>query len=304
MAHHHTHNNPNEPHNHSPSATTGRAFVIGMILNLAFVVIELTYGYASHSLSLVADAWHNLGDVAGLAISLFAIKMANLQPSKSFTYGYSKGTILASLANSVLLLLAIGSIGFEAFTRFKHPVSPQWETISIVASIGLLINTLTALLFFHGKELNTRSAFLHMAADAAVSAGVVVGGLLIKWTNQIWIDPVISVIICLVILRGTWVVLKQSLRLSLDGVPDDVDPEKIKSAALNTPFVKDIHHLHIWAMSTTKNALTAHLTLTKPLDENESAGLKNSLKHELLHLNIQHATLELELHHTNDCEEC
>jgi cobalt-zinc-cadmium efflux system protein len=304
MPHNHSHINSNEPHNHIPSAGIGKAFVIGMILNLAFVLVELIYGYSSHALSLVADAWHNLGDVAGLAISLFAIKMAGIQPNKIYTYGYSKGTILASLANSVLLLLAIGSIGFEAINRFNHPISPQWETISIVAAIGLLVNTVTALLFLNGKELNTRSAFLHMTADAAVSAAVVLSGFLINWTHQTWIDPVISIIICLVILRGTWSVLKQSFKLSLDGVPDDVNVDSIKQAALRSPFVKDIHHLHIWAMSTTKNALTAHLTLSKSLDENESAALKDSLKHELLHLNIQHATLELELHHTDDCEEC
>ncbi len=301
---HSHHHHKNEPHKHDLGENASRAFAIGMVLNIAFVAVELFYGYYSHALSLVADAWHNLGDVAGLGISLFALKMAGAKPSFKYTYGYSKGTILASFLNSVILLLAIGSIGYEAFHRFRYPVAPQWETISWVATLGIFINTATAFLFMHKQELNSKAAFLHMVADAGVSLGVVLGGFLIHWTNYLWIDPAISILICLVIIWGTWGVFKNSLRLSLDGVPENVEMEKIKSAAMEMPFVKDIHHLHIWAMSTSKNALTAHLTLTQQISETESAKLREDLKHKFLHLNIQHATLELELHHTPDCEAC
>lgn len=304
MGHHHHHYHENEPHTHEPGKNQGRAFVIGMLLNLAFVGVEFTFGFISQSLSLIADAWHNLGDATGLAISLFAIRMASLKPNAKYTYGFSKGTILASLANSVLLLVAVGSIGYESIQRFLHPVAPNWSTVSWVAGVGIVVNTLTALLFIKRDELNSRAAFLHMVADALVSVGVVLGGFAMHWTGFLWIDPAISLIICAVILAGTWNLLKSSLRLSLDGVPENIDTQAIKNLALQHEEISDIHHLHIWAMSTTKNALTAHLLLKRPLNEDDSATLKNRLKHELMHLNIQHATLELEMHHTDDCEEC
>lgn len=303
MAHHHHHTHENLPHE-APHGSLGKTFGIGIALNLAFVGVEFFYGFISNGLSLIADAWHNLGDVLGLAISLLAFRMAEIKPNKKYTYGYSKGTILASLANSVLLLIAVGTIGYEAFDRFLHPVLPEWKTLTWVASLGILINSATAFLFMNKNELNSRAAYLHMAADAGVSAGVVLGGILIHFSGIYWIDPVISLFICAVILVGTWNVLKSSLRLSLDGVPENVDVEKVKETALKMPQIKDIHHMHIWAMSTTKNALTAHLMLHQSLSEEQSVELKNNLKHAFLHLNIQHATLELELHHTDDCEEC
>ncbi len=303
MAHHHHHTHENLPHE-APHSSLGKTFGIGIALNLAFVGVEFFYGFISNGLSLIADAWHNLGDVLGLAISLLAFRMAEIKPNKKYTYGYSKGTILASLANSVLLLIAVGTIGYEAFDRFLHPVLPEWKTLTWVASLGILINSATAFLFMNKNELNSRAAYLHMAADAGVSAGVVLGGILIHFSGIYWIDPVISLFICAVILVGTWNVLKSSLRLSLDGVPENVDVEKVKETALKMPQIKDIHHMHIWAMSTTKNALTAHLMLNETLSEEQTVELKNNLKHAFLHLNIQHATLELELHHTDDCEEC
>jgi cobalt-zinc-cadmium efflux system protein len=291
------------PHADAPG-NIAKPYLIGIGLNLAFVVVEFFYGFLSHSLSLIADAWHNLGDVAGLAISLLALRMATLKPNAKYTYGFSKGTILASLSNSVLLLLAVGSIGYEAVQRLMSPEPPQWGIMSMVAGIGIVINTATALLFFNKNELNSRSAFLHMAADAGVSAGVVLGGFLIHFSGQNWLDPAISIVICLVILFGTFQVLKSSLRLTLDGVPENVDVQAVKNAALQLDEVQDIHHLHIWALSTTKNAMTAHLLLKNDLSEVQSAALKNKLKHQLLHLNIQHATLELETSHTDDIEEC
>jgi cobalt-zinc-cadmium efflux system protein len=252
----------------------------------------------------MADAGHNLGDVAGLAISLLAFKMAAKSPNSQYTFGYSKGTILASLANAILLLVAVGSIGYEACTRLFSPENPHWQSISMVAGIGIVINTATALLFLRRTELNNRAAFLHMAADAGVSAAVVMGGFLISWTGISQIDPIISLMICVVIVVGSWGLLKSSMRLSLDGVPQNINPEKIREAALKINGVKDIHHLHIWAMSTTRNALTAHLLIKEGLSYDEVHHLKKELKHVWLHLNIQHATVETETEHHDDCEDC
>ncbi|NBP06771.1 MAG: cation transporter, partial [Bacteroidetes bacterium] len=231
-------------HNHSHAAYQGsmnsRAFILAIILNSTFVVIEFLYGLWSDSLALMADAGHNLGDVAGLAISLLAFRMAAKSPNENYTFGYSKGTILASLANAILLLLAVGSIGYEAVHRMFKPETPHWQSISMVASIGIVINTATALLFMKRNELNNRAAFLHMAADAGVSAAVVIGGFLISWTGISQIDPIISLLICAVIVAGSWGLLKRSMRLSLDGVPQNIDPHKIREAALAIQGVKDI----------------------------------------------------------------
>jgi cobalt-zinc-cadmium efflux system protein len=295
-------------HNHSHAAYQGsintRAFILGILLNSTFVVIEFLYGYWSNSLALMADAGHNLGDVAGLAISLLAFQMAAKSPNTKYTFGYSKGTILASLANSILLLLAVGSIGYEAVHRLFKPSIAQWQTISLVATIGIFINTLTALLFMRRNELNNRAAFLHMAADAGVSAAVVLGGFLIELTGFYQIDPIISLLICGVIVVGSWRLLKNSMRLSLDGVPHNVDPDKIRKSALEVDGVRDIHHLHIWAMSTTRNALTAHLLIREGLSYDEVHRLKKNVKHAWQHLNIQHATIETETEHHDDCEDC
>jgi cobalt-zinc-cadmium efflux system protein len=230
--------------------------------------------------------------------------MAAKSPNTKYTFGYSKGTILASLANSILLLLAVGSIGYEAVHRLFKPSIAQWQTISLVATIGILINTLTALLFMRRNELNNRAAFLHMAADAGVSAAVVLGGLLIELTGFYQIDPIISLLICGVIVVGSWRLLKNSMRLSLDGVPHNVDPDKIRKSALEVDGVRDIHHLHIWAMSTTRNALTAHLLIREGLSYDEVHRLKKNVKHAWQHLNIQHATIETETEHHDDCEDC
>lgn len=281
-----------------------KTFLLAIALNVAFVAIEFTYGFIAHSLSLMADAWHNLGDVAGLALSLLALRMAGLKPTTNYTYGYSKGTILASLSNSVLLLLAVGSIGYESVHRFYHPVAVHSGTISLVAGIGVVINTLTALLFIRKQELNSRAAFLHMAADALVSVAVVLGGFAISYTGFNWIDPLLGILVCIVILAGTWKLLKSSLRLSLDGVPEDLNIAEIEKLPEVFPAIKDIHHLHVWALSTTKNAMTAHILLQKSISDEDLAELKKDIKHHLQHLNIHHATLEFETRHTDDPEEC
>ena len=283
-------------HNHSHAAEQHitKPFILGILLNAVFVTIEFIYGFASHSLSLVADAWHNLGDAAALAISLLALRMADQKPNPHFTYGYSKGTILASLANGVLLLIAIGFIGYEAINRLIQPVLAEWGVMTVVAAIGIVINSSTALLFVHRNELNSKAAFLHMAADAGVSLAVVLGGIALHFTGFIWIDPIISIIICLVILIGTWRLLKSSLSLSLDGVPDDISIDEIQKVATSISGVLQIFHIHVWAVSTTRNALTAHLLVESTLTEQEIGAVKHALKHQLEHMNIQHATLEVE----------
>lgn len=283
-------------HNHSHSASqenVGTRFIWGIALNFIFVCVELTYGYTQKSLSLLADAWHNLGDVAGLIISLIAIKMAEKLPTKIYTYGFSKATILASLANCLLLFIAISSMGYEAIQRFSEPNDAPGSTISWVAGVGVIINTLTAFLFMKNDELNSKAAFLHMAADAGVSLAVVIGGIAISYTHLNFIDPLLGLLICVVILWGTWKLFKDSLRLSLDGVPEGVSIEEVTDKIKSIPGVMNVDHLHIWALSTTRNALTANLVLKENLSPSEIENIKIQVREEVeLHNNVHHSILE------------
>lgn len=283
----------------------GKAFVIGIILNVSFVVVELVIGFISHSLSLVADAWHNLGDAASLGLSLLAFRLSKIKSNEHFTYGYRKSTILASLANAILLMIAVGVIGYEAVQRLLAPEPTQGGKMALVAGIGILVNGFTAWLFMKDKdkELNMKGAYLHMASDAVVSLGVVIAGFIILYTGWTWVDPLISLAIMIIIVLGTWNLLKDSLRLSMDGVPAGIDLDKVRTVALRIPGIKDIHHIHIWAMSTTTNALTAHLVTENNLTDDRLTWLKKTLKHDLEHLNIQHVTLETEAKNceTEDC---
>ena len=283
-------------HNHSHSASQeniGARFIWGITLNLIFVGVELTYGYTQKSLSLLADAWHNLGDVAGLIISLIAIKMAEKLPTKIYTYGFSKATILASLANCLLLFIAISSMGYEAIQRFSEPNDAPGTTISWVAGIGVIINTLTALIFMKNDEMNSKAAFLHMAADAGVSLAVVIGGIVISYTNYTFIDPVLGLLICIVIFIGTWKLFRDSLRLSLDGVPEGVDIEDVTEKIKSIPGVINVDHLHIWALSTTRNALTANLILQNDLNGTQIEDIKNQVREKVeIHNNVHHSILE------------
>ena len=293
----------NHQHHHSHSVSnTSKAFWIGIILNSIFVLIEFIAGFYFNSLALLSDAGHNLSDVAALSLSLFAFKIAESKSNERFTYGYHKSTILASLANAVILLIAVGSIGWEAIQRFMHPVETNGSVVSIVAAIGIIINTASAFLFFRDKEkdINIKGAYLHLATDAIVSVGVVLAGIIISYTGLKWIDPLISLLIMAIVIYGTWHLLTESLRLSLDAVPENISTEKIKQAAIKFNGVKDVHHIHIWAISTTKNAMTAHLILERKFSEAEIAKLKSEIKHELEHLNIHHATLETENENCND----
>ena len=298
--HHHAHHGHSHHghHHHHPIDVNqvNRAFIIGIILNFAFVVIEVIIGLSINSLSLLSDAGHNLGDVASLSMSLIALRLMKVKATDKYTYGFKKTTILVALLNAGILLISIGAIGYEAVHKLFDPQPLPGKTISIVAGIGILINTITALLFFRtkDKDLNIRSAFVHLMADALVSAGLVVGGIIIIFTHLYRIDAILSLIIAIMILISTWRLLKDSLRLSLDGVPEDIDLQKVKESISKIDGVKEFHHIHIWALSTTENALTGHLVVEKEASMEKIESLKNEAKHQLLHLNIQHATLEIE----------
>jgi len=286
-------------HHHHPVnlKEVNQAFVIGIVLNFAFVIIEVIVGLSIHSLSLLSDAGHNLADVASLAMSLIAIRLLKVRPTERYTYGFKKTTILVALLNAAILLLSLGAIGYEAIHRLISPEPLPGKTISIVAAIGIVINALTALLFFRskGNDLNIRSAFLHLLSDAIVSAALVVGGLIIFYTNLFWIDAALSLLVALIILFSTWQLLRDSLRLSLDGVPAGIEIRKIRDAIAKMKGVKDFHHIHVWAISTTENALTAHVVVDRTCTMEYVDQLKHDIKHELQHLNIQHATLEVEM---------
>ncbi|HAU21743.1 MAG TPA: cation transporter [Erythrobacter sp.] len=258
--HHHRHEH--EGHSHAP-ADYGRAFAVGVVLNAAFVVIEATYGFLAGSMALIADAGHNLSDVLALLLAWAASMAAKKPPSAGFTYGYKSSTILAALGNAGLLAVAVGAILFETLHRMFDPVQPEGMTMVVVAGIGILVNTFTALMFMRGRksDLNIRGAFLHMAADALVSLGVVIAGIAIIYTSVVWIDPLTSLVIVAVIAWGTWGLAKDSIKLGLNAVPEGIDEDAVRSYLDQLDGVELVHDLHIWPMSTTETALTAHLTM-------------------------------------------
>ena len=289
-------------HNHTPKVSTiNRAFIIGIAINTLYVVIELLAGLFYHSLSLISDAGHNLSDVAALALALLAFRLVKVKPNDKFTYGFRKSTILVSLINSVVLFIAIGAIIWESISRLHQPVIIQGQPIAIVAAIGIIINAISALLFFKDKEsdLNVKGAYLHLMADAAVSLGVVVSGVLMSLFHIYWLDMVMSLIIVLVIFYSTWNLFKDSLSLTLDGVPKGVDLNKVVSEIKEVEGVLDVHHLHVWAISTSQNAMTAHIIIHPDPAMEQLNRLKKDIKHELEHVNIHHATLEFETEDEN-----
>jgi len=306
VSNHHTPADEHHSH-HAQPLPVNRAFITGIALNFLFVIIEAIAGLFIHSLSLLADAGHNLADVAALALSLLAFRLAKAKPTEEYTYGYSKTTILVALFNAVVLLVSIGAIGYEAIVKFSNPEPLPGKTIAMVAAIGMIINGTTALFFFREKEkdLNIKSAYLHLLSDAIVSFGIVIGGIIIYYTNYFWIDAALSISIALVILFNTWNLLKQSLRLSLDAVPANITIENVKQAAEKINGVKNIHHIHLWAISTTRNALTAHIVVENNRTLNDIEIIKQKVKDALEHLNIQHATLEVEPDQENcETEKC
>lgn len=284
----HIHDHSHEPGNYR------KAFVIGIALNVSYVAAETGFGLLTHSLALLADAGHNLSDVLSLLLAWGASEFGQSKPSKRFTYGLRSSSILASLANAILLLIAIGAIAWEAIHRFNQPEEVPGVTVMAVAGFGVLINAATALLFMSGRhrDLNIKGAFLHMAADAGVSLGVVFAGLAIKLTRLYWIDPAMSLVIVIVIAIGTWSLLRESIRCALHAVPENVDMEKVENYLAALPNVTAVHDLHIWPISTTQTALTAHLEMP-----NGSGG--DAFLHDLcqcLHdqFGIEHSTIQIE----------
>ena len=281
-------------HSHNHSSNFNAAFAIGIALNTAYVLFEVIFGVIGHSLALLADAGHNLSDVLGLLLAWGASAMTRSLPTKRRTYGLRGSSILAALFNAIFLLVSVGAIVWEALRRFKAPTEVAANTIIWVSLVGIAINTTTALMFRSGRErdLNIRGAFLHMAADAAISAGVVLAGFAILWTGWHWIDPVMSLLISVIIIWGTWDLLRESTNLALQAVPRNIEPEKVERYLQQLPGVSKVHDLHIWAMSTTETALTVHLV--KPdgsIDDELLARVCDELQEKF---QIGHVTIQLE----------
>lgn len=291
--HGHDHGHGHHGHSHAPPDNTV-AFAVGVALNFGFVVAEVVYGLAAHSLALLSDAGHNLSDVFGLLIAWGAIHIGKSLPTKRRTYGLRRSSILAALANAIILLIVVGGITWEAVERFSKPEPVAGLTVIWVAAAGVIINGATALLFMAGRkhDLNIRGAFLHMAGDAAVSVGVIFVGLAIRATGWQWLDPAVSILIGVVIVWGTWGLLRDSVNLALDAVPPGIDPEAVAKYLTALPGVRALHDLHIWGMSTTETALTAHLVMPEPPADDH-------FLHEICHemherFEIGHVTIQIE----------
>lgn len=287
MEHHHHH------HHAAPTQSMNGIFILSIILNGLFVLIEAGVGLWQNSLSLLSDAGHNLSDVFSLVLVLIAFRLAKVQRNERFTYGYRKSTILISLLNAVILLVAVGAIVIESIHKFSEPADVNGIAVSWTAGVGILINGATALLLLRGQksDLNVRGAFLHMAADTLVSVGVVISGIIIYYTGWTVIDPIVSLVIAAVILISTWELLSDSLRLAVDGIPDGVELQEIEQLLVEEEHVKETHHIHVWALSTTETALTAHIVLD---DLAYWPEVSERLKHALNEHGISHATLEPE----------
>jgi len=275
-------------------ASFGSAFAVGIALNLGFVIIEVAYGIFAHSLALIADAGHNMGDVLGLLLAWCATFLARTAPTDRRTYGLRSSSILAALFNAIFLLITVGAIAWEAIRRFGDPTIVEARTVIWVSAIGILINTVTALMFMSGRkrDLNIRAAFLHMAADAGVSLGVVVAGFLIIATGWLWIDPVISLAIAAVITLGTWSLLRDSVNLALHAVPLGIEVAEVRQYLYSLPHVTEVHDLHVWPMSTTETALTAHLV--RDVADCDCALLDQAARDLHHKFEIQHTTLQFE----------
>jgi cobalt-zinc-cadmium efflux system protein len=280
-------------HSHAP-ANFGSAFAIGITLNLGFVILEAIYGVFAHSLALIADAGHNLGDVLGLLLAWGATFLARTAPTERRTYGLRSSSILAALFNAIFLLITVGAIAWEAVRRFGDPTTVEARTVIWIAAVGIIINTATALMFMSGRkrDLNIRGAFLHMAADAGVSAGVVVAGFLIMATGLDWIDPALSLAIAAVIIWSTWGLLRDSVNLALHAVPHGIAVAEVRQYLASLPHVTEVHDLHVWPMSTTETALTAHLV--RDVNDCDCALLDQAARDLHRKFEIQHSTLQFE----------
>ena len=287
MSHHHD-------HSHAPAQNFNKAFGFGIILNIIYIVVEVVYGVIINSMALLADAGHNFSDVLGLLLAWGAAYLAKTATTEKRTYGLRKSTILAALFNAIILMIAVGAISIEAVRKIIHPEPVQGSTMMIVAGIGFVINAITALLFMKGREkdINIKGAFLHMAADAGVSLGVVLAGLVIFYANWLWIDPAISLVIVVVITIGTWSLLKDSFSLSMDAVPKGININEVENYFRNLDGVEDVHDLHVWGMSTTENALTVHLLI--PRDLKNDSFLKVVCEDLHNKFGIVHPTIQIE----------
>jgi cobalt-zinc-cadmium efflux system protein len=295
--HHHHHHHEIKP------VKASNAFIFGITLNFLFVLIEVVVGLYIHSLSLLSDAGHNLADVVSLSLSLLAYHLTKVSSNKNYTYGYRKSSIIVALFNAMVLMISIGAIMYEAIHRLITPQPLPGATVAWVAGIGIIINSATALMFLRDREkdLNIKAAYLHLLSDALVSLVLVIGGIIIHYTDWFWIDPALSILVALTILFSTWKLLKESLRLSLDGVPADMNLQEVKNAATKINGIQEIHHIHLWGMSTTENALTAHIVINAKSTLDDAEKIKHDFKHALEHMNIQHVTLEIESSDRN-CE--
>jgi cobalt-zinc-cadmium efflux system protein len=293
---HHGHGDHGHHHHGKLPAHITRAFTIGIVLNSVFVITEVAAGLRTHSLALLSDAGHNLSDVASLALALLAARFALKKASSSYTFGYKQSTVLVALLNAGVLLLALGAVAYEAILRLSEhsPEVVEGKLVAIVATAGIVINAITAALFMRDKDkdLNMRGAYLHMAGDALVSLGVVIAGIVMLYTKWYWLDAVLSLIIVIVIVYGTWDLLRESLRLTLNGVPRGVDIQKIQQFLLAQTGITEVHDLHVWAISTTENALTVHLVVPGGLPDDH---LYDRIRKELgLNYNIKHSTIQVE----------
>jgi cobalt-zinc-cadmium efflux system protein len=287
-------------HHHHGSVDYTRAFALGIALNVGFVLVEVVFGFAANSMSLLADAGHNLSDVLGLVVAWAGAIMARRARSPRFTYGLKKAPILAALANSLFLLIAVGAIAAEAIRRLFHPSPTHGETVIFVALAGIAVNGITALLFARGRErdINIRGAYLHMAADAGVSAAVVFAGAVILWTGQEWVDPVMSIAVAVVILWSSIGLFKESVWMSLAGVPSGIDVDEVEAELARLDGVETVHDLHIWPLSTTETALTAHLVAPDIASTDALLNRARVMLHDRFH--IEHCTLQIEREHLED----
>lgn len=298
-----SHNHHHHHHEHSISSLNS-VFVVAIILNALFVVVEMVVGLYYNSLGLISDAGHNLSDVFSLLLAMLAFRLAMLPPSKKFTYGYKKSTVLISLVNAVILLVAVGAIVVESVRKIIDPQPVFGAAISWTAAVGIVINGVTTIMLMRSQkdDLNVRGAFLHMLADTLVSVGVLVSGVIISFTGFYMIDPLIGLLVSAVILISTWKLLSQSVRLTIDGTPENIDIDEIVSDLKKLPGISDVHHVHVWAISTSENAMTAHVVLEPDTDMEQ---VKHSAKDLLRHSGIVHCTLETEFVGTEcDSAEC
>jgi cobalt-zinc-cadmium efflux system protein len=290
-------------HDHAPRSDYGRAFAIGISLNLGFVIVETAFGFLAGSMALIADAGHNLSDVLGLVVAWAGTMMARTSPSRRFTYGLKKASILAALVNALFLLVAVGAIAAEAIRRLFNPATADGATVMAVAAVGIVINGATALLFARGRahDINIRGAFLHMSADAAVSAAVVAAGFLMLSTGQRWIDPVMSLAIAAVILWSSVGLLKESVWMSLAGVPAGIDVDEVEAELGSLDGVSAVHDLHVWPLSTTETALTAHLVAPDAESDRLLVSARELLR---ARFRIAHSTIQVERRAPGECSDC